>query len=398
MDRLFEYYMRRLQNVDMTFVRYLENSISWNARLIGIKGARGCGKTTLLLQHINKTFRNDLSKALYVSLDNIWFSNNSLIDLVDYFVKRGGTHLFLDEVHKYPEWSVVIKNIYDEYPSVHIVFTGSSLLEIIKARADLSRRALVYELPGLSFREFLQFETGLFFPSVSLHDIMQDHVDLTQKIVSQVKPFAHFDNYLTYGYYPYYREAIHDYPQRLGETILMIMEQELPFLRNVEPSYVPKLKQLLAIIAESAPFIPNITKLSERIGINRQTFITYLTYLEQANLIHLLYRETKGIGLLQKPDKIFLDNTNLMYVLGNQNPSVGTLRETFMINQLFRVTKVQYSPQSDFLIEDSLTIEVGGKNKTRKQLKGLLEAYIAADNLEHGHGKTIPLWLFGFLY
>lgn len=382
----------------MAFIRNLETTISWDTRLIGIKGARGCGKTTLHLQHINKMFKKDISKALYVSLDNIWFSNNRLIDLVDHFAKQGGTHLFLDEVHKYPDWSIEIKNIYDEYPSIHVVFTGSSLLEIIKARSDLSRRALIYELPGLSFREFLQFETGFVSPSYSLMDILQDHMRITQTIVPQIKPFVYFNKYLQYGYYPYYREGVIDYPQRLGETILMIMEQELPMLRNVEPSYIPKLKQLLAIIAESAPFVPNVTKLSERIGINRQTFITYLAYLEQANLIHLLYRETRGIGLFQKPDKIYLDNTNLMHVLGTTNPPIGSQRETFMINHLSKVATVRYSQQSDFFINNTFTIEVGGKNKTRKQLQGLNDAFIAADNIEHGHGKTIPLWLFGFLY
>lgn len=382
----------------MAFIRNLETTISWDTRLIGIKGARGCGKTTLHLQHINKMFKKAISKALYVSLGNIWFSNNRLIDLVDHFAKQGGTHLFLDEVHKYPDWSIEIKNIYDEYPSIHVVFTGSSLLEIIKARSDLSRRALIYELPGLSFREFLQFETGFVSPSYSLMDIFQDHMRITQTIVSQIKPFVYFNKYLQYGYYPYYREGVIDYPQRLGETVLMIMEQELPMLRNVEPSYIPKLKQLLAIIAESAPFVPNVTKLSERIGINRQTFITYLAYLEQANLIHLLYRETRGIGLLQKPDKIYLDNTNLMHVLGTTNPPIESQRETFMINHLSKVATVRYSQQSDFFINNTFTIEVGGKNKTRKQLQGLNDAFIAADNIEHGHGKTIPLWLFGFLY
>ena len=361
MDKLFEYYLRRLQNVDMTFVRNLETTISWDARLIGIKGARGCGKTTLLLQHINKMFKQDTAKALYISLDNIWFSNNRLIDLVDHFARQGGTHLFLDEVHKYPDWAIEIKNIYDEYPSVHIVFTGSSLLEIIKARADLSRRALIYELPGLSFREFLQFETGLVFSRYSLLEILQDHLSITQTIVSQIKPFFYFYKYLQHGYYPYYREGMADYPQRLGETVLMIMEQELPILRNVEPSYIPKLKQLLAIIADSAPFIPNVTKLSERIKINRQTFITYLAYLEQANLIHLLYRETRGIGLLQKPDKIYLDNTNLMHVLGSTNPPIGSQRETFMINHLSKVATVRYSQQSDFFVDNKYTIEEIGR-------------------------------------
>ncbi len=398
MEKLFEYFYQRIQHTDLTIIRNFETMVPWNERLIGIKGSRGCGKTTLLLQHIKKHFTEKLDEVLYVSLDNIWFADNHLIELADYFAKRGGTYLFLDEVHKYPDWSVEIKNIYDEYPSLNIVFTGSSLLEILKARADLSRRALVFEMNGLSFREFLEIETGNSFPVYSLDDILINHTMLAQAIVSKVKPLAFFEQYLEHGFYPYYLEGTTFYSQRLGETINMILEQELPALRSIEPSYVPKLKQLLAIIAESAPFLPNIKKLSERIGINRQTFINYLHFLEQAKIIHLLYRETRGIGLLQKPDKIFLENTNLMHVLGSRTPSVGNIRETFIISQLKTAAEVHYAQQGDFLINRSVSIEVGGRNKTREQLKGLSEAYIAADNIEYGYDKKIPLWLFGFLY
>ena len=398
MDRLFEYYRRRLQHTDMALVRNLEREISWNARLVGIKGARGGGKTTLMLQHIKKDFSTNPDVALYVSLDNIWFSNNRLIDLVDFFMKRGGTHIFLDEVHKYPNWAIEIKNLYDEYPSLHIIFTGSSLLEMVKARADLSRRALMYELPGLSFREYLQIEAKFNFPVLAIGEVCNEHSRITQEIVPRVKPFSHFENYLKWGYYPYYLEGVEDYPQRLEETVLMILEQELPLLRGVDPAYVPKLKQLLAIIAESAPFVPNVSKLSERIGINRQTFITYLNYLEQAKLIRMIYRDTHGIGLLQKPDKIFLDNTNLMHLLGGDTLSVGNKRETFIVNQISQVADVRFSPQSDFLVDGMYTIEVGGKNKTRKQLQGLSDAFVASDGIEQGFGRKIPLWLFGFLY
>jgi uncharacterized protein len=398
MERLLEYYHRRLENTEMDLIRNLESTISWDARLVGIKGARGCGKTTLLLQHIKKDFAKDIDKALYVSLDNIWFADNRLINLVDFFMKHGGTHIFLDEVHKYPNWVIEIKNLYDEFPTLHIVFTGSSLLEMIDSRADLSRRALVYYLPGLSFREFLQIETKINFPILTLTDVLFKHANYTQVIVPQVKPFVHFKKYLEWGYYPYYLEGVKDYQQRLEGTVLMILEQELPLLRNVEPVYVQKLKQLLAIVAQSAPFIPNVSKLSERIGINRKTFITYLHYLEQANLIRLLFRDSRGIGLLQKPDKIFLDNTNLMYLLGSNTPDVGNCRETFVANQIAQVAGIQFSEQSDFLVDSLYTIEVGGKNKTRKQLQGLEDAFIASDDIEYGYGKKIPLWLFGFLY
>jgi uncharacterized protein len=398
MERLFEYYHRRLENTEMSLIRNLESTISWDARLVGIKGARGCGKTTLLLQHIKKEFARDSDKALYVSLDNIWFTDNRLIDLADYFMKHGGTHIFLDEVHKYPNWAMEIKNLYDEFPTLHIVFTGSSLLELVESRADLSRRALVYYLPGLSFREFLQIETRIDLPILTLTDVLFKHTSHTREIVPQVKPFVHFRKYLEWGYYPYYLEGVKDYPQRLESTVLMILEQELPLLRNVEPTYVQKLKQLLAIIAQSAPFIPNVTKLSERIGINRKTFITYLHYLEQANLIRLLFRDTHGIGLLQKPDKIFLDNTNLMYLLGSPRPDAGNCRETFMANQIAQTAGILFSERGDFLVDGSYIIEVGGKNKTRRQIQGLEDAFIASDDIEYGYGKRIPLWLFGFLY
>ena len=398
MDRLYEFYRRRLQYTDMTLVREFETAVSWDARLVGIKGARGCGKTTLILQHIKKTFQNNLDVALYVSLDNLYFANNPLLEFVDTFVKHGGTHIFLDEVHKYPDWAVAIKNLYDEFPMLHIVFTGSSLLELERGKADLSRRTLMYELPGLSFREYLEIETKMTFPAFSITDLLDKHGQIAQEIVSHIKPFMYFSDYLKIGYYPYYLEGVGDYSMRLEETVLVILEQELPMLRGIEPAYIPKIKQLLSIIAQSAPFVPNITKLSERIGINRQTFITYLTYLEQANLIRLLYRSTTGIGLLQKPDKIFLDNTNLMYTLGYNNPSMGTVRETFLASQLSQVSTVTFSPQSDFLVDGTYTIEVGGKKKSRRQLQGIEDAYIASDDIEFGFGRKIPLWLFGFLY
>lgn len=398
MNKLYEYYYQRIHYTQLDTVREFETLIPWHERLVGIKGSRGCGKTTLLLQHIKKQFSGSLEKALYVSLDNIWFADNRLIDLADYFYKRGGTHLYLDEVHKYPDWAREIKNLYDEYPSLYIVFTGSSLLEILDARADLSRRALVFEMHGLSFREYLEIETGYRFPVNSLEEILKHHTSIAQSVVTKIKPLAYFDSYLKHGFYPYYLEGTVFYPQRLGETINMILEQELPALKNIEPAYVPKIKQLLAIIAESAPFVPNVSKLSERIGINRQTFINYLQYLEQANIIHLLYRETRGIGLLQKPDKLFLNNPNLMHVLGSRTPLVGNLRETFIISQLKSVSIVRYAKQGDFLVNDQIIIEVGGRNKTREQLKGVPEAYIASDDIEYGFDKKIPLWLFGFLY
>ena len=398
MEKLFEQYRRLIQHTELNVTRSLEGQISWDARLIGIKGSRGTGKTTLLLQHIKKTFADNLKTALYVSLDNLWFFNNTLTDLADYFVKHGGMYLFLDEVHKYPSWDREIKNLYDGYPELHIVFTGSSLLEILAARVDLSRRALVYVLPGLSFREFLEIKTGEKFPVLELQDILKHHEKLAEDIVKKTKPLVFFNDYLNYGYYPFFLEGEKDYFQRLGEIVLMILEQELPLMKMIEPAYVPKVKQLLAIISQSVPFIPNISKLSERIGINRQTFLTYLQYLQQAKLILLLYKEGSGISTLQRPDKIFLDNTSLMYLLGENHPNIGNLRETFLANQLSMKHSIRYSEKSDFLVDDTYTIEVGGKNKNGKQLDGLIHAYIAADDIEFGFGNKIPLWLFGCMY
>ncbi len=398
MEKLIEQSLRHIYRTNTDIIRDTEATISWQARLIGITGARGSGKTTMLLQHIKKTFPEPFERVLYLSMDSLWFSANPLTNLVDYFVKRGGTHLFLDEVHNYPNWSVEIKNLYDSFPELHIVFTGSSLLELNQGKADLSRRALMYHLPGLSFREFIILETGHTFPILSFEQILSDHQSIAAQIVSEIKPFQYFQNYLKYGYYPYFLEGKENYTQRLEATLLMILNYELPQLRAVDSSYIPKLKQLTTIIAQSVPFIPNVSKLSEKIGINRNTFLLYLHYLEEAQVFHLLYRNSQGIKLLQKPEKVFLDNTNLMFLLDAGVPDTGNLRETFLANQIKQVAKLNYPEKGDFLVNDTYTIEVGGKQKTRKQLQGIPDAYIAADSIEYGHGRTIPLWLFGFLY
>ncbi|MDX9784586.1 MAG: AAA family ATPase [Spirochaetia bacterium] len=398
MERLIEQFRRKMALTQGASIRSIDKSIAWEARLIGIRGARGVGKTTLLLQHIKNTFADDLQSVLYVSLDNLWFSEHRLIDLADEFHKKGGEWLFLDEVHKYPEWARTLKNLYDDYPDLHIVFTGSSLLEILDARADLSRRALMYELQGLSFREFLNFETHSSFAPISLPDLLERHESIAPDIVANIKPFKYFSAYLQTGYYPYYLEGRETYYRRLEETIMMILELELPLLRRIDISYVPKLKQLLSIIAESAPFIPNISKLSERMLIHRQTLLSYLQYLGESKLTHSLFRNTQGIKALQKPDKLYLDNTNLAYLFRGDRADIGTLRETFLLNQLAKDHGVTYTQAGDFLVDDSTTIEVGGKNKTGRQIKGSAEGFIAADNLEYGFGRKVPLWLFGFLY
>ena len=398
MEKLIERSLRHIYRTNLDFIRNLESTVSWDSRLIGITGSRGCGKTTLILQHIRKTFPEPYDTVLYASLDSLWFADNSLTDLADEFVRRGGTHLFLDEVHNYENWSIEINNIYDSYSELHIVFTGSSLLGLNSGKADLSRRALMYHLPGLSFREFLVLETGKDFPILPLERILSDHQSLSAQIVALVRPFKYFRDYLTFGYYPYYLEGKEEYPQRLEETLLMILGLELPKQRSVDLAYVPRLKQLVSIIAQSAPFIPNVSKLSERIGITRPTFLQYLHHLDEAEILSLLYREAHGISRLQKPEKLFLANTNLMYLLEAKEPEVGNVRETFFFNQTRQVTTVTCPAQGDFLMNGTYTIEVGGKQKTRKQVQGIADTYIAADSIEYGQGRTIPIWLFGFLY
>lgn len=398
MESLIEKHLKKIASTQTKFVRSLIDDINWNARLIGIKGARGVGKTTLMLQYIKLHLSAEIAATLYVSLDNIWFTENKLSNLVENFVKRGGKYLFLDEVHKYPQWSVEIKNIYDDYPELKVVFTSSSLLEILNARADLSRRAVVYNMQGLSFREYLNMQLDKQFKQYSLEEILNNHLQISQEINAAIKPLQYFDSYLKTGYYPFFTEEQDLYYQRIEEVINMILEVELPLLRKVDVAFVRKLKQLLLAIAESAPFTPNVSKLSERIGINRLTLLSYLLYLDEAHLSYSIYKDSKGISQLQKPDKIFLENTNLMYAISGSNTDLGNVRETFFANQLRKSHLVEQSTESDFRINETYTFEIGGKNKSKKQIQNLTNSYIAADNIEYGFDNKIPLWMFGFLY
>ncbi len=398
LSQLYEVQSRLLGHIRTSFVRSLDKEINWDSRLVSLKGARGTGKTTLFLQHIKNMSEPLRAKSLYASLDFIWFSRHSLYDLADSFYKSGGLYLFLDEVHKYPFWAQEIKNIYDSFPALHIAFTGSSLLEILNSRSDLSRRALSYTLNGLSFREFVNLRTCNEFSAVTLDDILTRHTQIANDIVANIKPLQFFDEYLRIGFYPYFIEGEQEYPLRLQETANMILEVELPMLRNVNTAFIPRLKQLLAIIAESVPFIPNITKIASLIGIGRETLMQYLAYFDEACLTRSLYKKSRGISALQKPDKLYLENTNLMYVLGGSNTNGGNVRETFAANQLSCTHTINYTDAGDFLVDGTYTVEVGGQNKTRSQIKDVADSYVAADGIESGHGSYIPLWLFGWMY
>lgn len=398
MEELAEKYHLKLSYITTNFVRSLGSDINWNARLIGIKGARGVGKTTMLLQHIKLSLADELDKTLYVTLDSIWFSNHTLVDLADDFVKKGGEYLFLDEVHKYSNWSQELKNIYDDYPMLKVVFTGSSLLEILNARADLSRRAIIYTMEGLSFREYLSIETGQHFDRLTLESILKNHLKESTLINAKVKPLQYFDAYLKQGYYPFYKEELDLYVPRLEEVINMMLEIELPILRGLDLAYVHKVKQLLLIISESVPFVPNVSKLSDKIGIARGTLLLYFHYLAEIGLTINLFKESRGISKLQKPLKVYLENSNLMYALSPRAVNAGNKRETFFANQLGHTHKIMYSDKGDFFVDEQYVFEIGGKDKSKKQIATIENSYIAADDIEYGFQNKIPLWLFGFLY
>ncbi|NVJ64357.1 MAG: ATP-binding protein [Flavobacteriaceae bacterium] len=398
MEELQDKFIKRLQHTPTHFVRSIIDQINWSSRLIGIKGSRGVGKTTLLLQYIKLHLNDRIHQTLYVSLDMLWFSANSLTLLIDEFEKRGGIYLFLDEVHKYPNWSQELKNAYDQYPHLKIVFTGSSLIEIINASADLSRRALVYHMQGLSFREYLSLETSHTFKSYSLEELLMNHQKIANTITSQIKPLQYFDHYLETGYYPFYKEDPSMYHFKLSGVIQMILEVELPLLRAVEYAYISKIKELLLIITQSAPFVPNVKKISERIQINRTTLLNYLYYLDEICLTNNLYKKSFGISKLQKPNKIYLENTNLMFNLSPKQADKGNLRETFFRNQVGFTNQINYADQGDFIVNNSIYFEIGGASKSKKQLIGVKQSYVVSDAIEIGYDTKIPLWLFGFLY
>lgn len=397
MEQLYNEHRILLEDVDLIFKRYLIDSIPWKERLLGIQGFRGVGKTTMILQYIKEIY-GDSDKALYVSLDNIYFTDNKLVHFVNDFVANGGAHLFLDEVHKYPNWSVELKNIYDLHKSLKVTFTASSLLEILNSKADLSRRAVVYSLQGLSFREFLNFSINTDYKTYSLEDVLRNHKQISTEILKEIKPLKFFKKYISSGYYPFFKENESLYFKRIQAIANMVIEIELPLLRKVEPSKIVKIKQLLYIIAQSVPFKPNISKLAERIGVTRNTLIEYINHLSDAKLINKLYANTQGIGLLQKPDKLYLENTNLSFAFVYNNTDKGNLRESFFLNQLLQKHTITYPKVGDFMINNKYLFEIGGKSKTQKQIAGIENTYVVADDIECGFGNKIPLWLFGFMY
>ena len=397
MDLLIQKSDRKIREISMEITRYLLPKINTNNRISIIKGARGSGKTTLLLQYAKK-FATTNKATLYVALDDLFFKDNTLYHLAEEFVKNNGGLLLLDEVHKYPNWSRELKLIYDDFKDLKLLVTSSSLLEIYKSESDLSRRAIVYNLKELSFREFLMFEKKLKLPSYNLEELINNHIDISYTITSKIKPIYEFNKYIKQGMYPYYWENKIGFEDTLLQTIHLALEVDLPAVEALDYVYIVKLKKLLYAISTSAPFTPNITKLSERVGISRKALIKAFHYLERARLLILLEKNNKGISILSKPDKIFINNPILQHVLGVNYAQTGTLRESFFVNQLEGIYKIKLPKKGDFIVNDIYTFEVGGKNKSKSQLKGVSNSFLVKDNIENGTAGTIPLWLFGFLY
>lgn len=398
MEALSRAYNRRLEDTQTNYLRYLCNSIDWNERLIGIKGAKGVGKTTMLLQHIKLAFPNR-THAFYVSLDNIWFSSHTLTELVEYLYTHGVTHLFLDEVHRYKTWIRELKNIYDDYPQLHIVFTGSSLLEIDNAEGDLSRRLRIYMLHGLSFREYLDITGTADLPILTMQDILDTHMQQASAITSQIKVIPHFEKYLREGYYPFFLEVGSEdsYFERLQQVVSTVIENDIPAVEKIEYETLQKAKRLLMTIAQSAPFTPNIANLCTLLSTTRNQLIHLLSLLERAALIRQLHADNKGLKALGKPDKILFNNTNLMHALGSIADD-GTARESFFSAMMSHSHTIQYAKQGDLQVDGKYLFEVGGKGKSFTQIADLPDSYVVADKIEIGYGNKIPLWLFGFLY
>jgi len=398
LEALFTKDLLKLQRTSSEFVRDFIRQIDWDRnRLVGIKGARGAGKTTLVLQYLKKAAL-PTGQSLYVSLDDLYFSANRLYDLGEAFVRTGGKLLVLDEVHRYSNWSQEIKNLYDDFPDLRIVFTGSSIMHLERSKGDLSRRAVMYHLHGLSFREFLQIQQIVSWPIISLPDLLSTHTQMALDLTQTIKPLAYWNDYLEHGYYPYFLENKNVYGQKLTETIQLSLELDLPAVYGISYAAVDKLKQLLVVLAESVPLKPNISKLSEMLGTSRALVVDYMHYLEELGILMLLHRDSFGVTRLQKPEKIYLSHPNLQYALHQSRPDTGTLRESFFLSQVQPLHKVEYTDKGDFKLDRKVTVEVGGANKTRQQLAGVENAYIAADGLEVGYADKIPLWMFGLLY
>lgn len=389
MEKLYELFYRKLKNTPVEFLRYKYNQIKWESRAFGLVGPRGVGKSTMLLQYIKQNL--DTKDTLYVSADNLYFAEHKLVDLADRFVKMGGKHLFIDEIHKYEGWSRELKQIYDSYDDLQLVISGSSILDIYKGMADLSRRMPIYEMQGLSFREYLRLFHGIDVPVYSMEDI------LTHKaVINGIEhPLPLFHDYLKRGYYPFGRDA--EFEIELMQVINQTMEIDIPMHIKANVSVGRKLKSLIMVVSKSVPFKPVMQKLADVTGISRNDIPDYLIYMERAGMISQLRNATRGLRGLGKVEKLYLDNTNLIYALAPEHADIGNVRETFFMNQTRVCNDVRSSDISDFEI-DNKVFEIGGRKKGQKQIENASDGYIVKDDIESGYANVIPLWAFGLNY
>lgn len=397
LEQLYIISNRKIREVDTAFHRYLYDQINWDNRIIGIKGNGGVGKTTLVLQHIKEAFPDNHDKVLYVRLDNMWFKTHDLMDLVEYHYTHGGTHIFLDEVHHLRGWASYIKSMYDDYNDLHVVYTGSSMLEIAMREVDLGRRQRVYTLNGMSFREFLNFEGYNVGDALTLEQVLTNHAQLAADICHGKKILPLFSQYLQYGCYPFFREEGDSFFERLHAVVLHVLENDLPQVEDISYTTIEKIKRMLMILAERVPMMPKMAELYRELETNRDNGLRMLSLLHRAGLIALYSHEVINLNSLNKPDKIYLNNPNLMYCLSSHIDK-GTLRETFFYDQLRCVSEVLLPKKGDFMLNREYLFEVGGKNKTFEQIKDEPKSFLAIDDIETGHFNRIPLWLFGFLY
>lgn len=389
-------YLHRIQKTDTSNKRYLYHQINWDARLICIRGARGTGKTTMILQYIKEHY-NNLSKALYISLDNFQFQLITLYDVAEYAHTHGIEALFVDEIHYTKHWGQMLKQVFDTFSDLKIVYTGSSMLQIDDAQADLSRRQSVYELHGFSFREYLLFHNILSTEAISLEHLIEHHTSIAMDLASKIKPLPLFEQYLREGYYPFVLEAKQDYLMRLGQVMKLIINQDIPRVEDLSFATLEKAQKLLMLLATQVPLEPNISTLCREIGATRDIVIKLLHLMERAGLLMLVSKESKSYKTLSRPDKIFLNNTNQMFALTNQ-VNIGTLREAFFLNQLRQSHLVEMPTHGDFKVDQTYTFEIGGRSKTFQQIKDIPNSFLALDEMEYCIGNSIPLYLFGFLY
>ncbi|MFN8339070.1 MAG: AAA family ATPase [Saprospiraceae bacterium] len=394
-EKLLSNQLEILNQVSDKLRRAVLDNIEWQDKLIILAGARGVGKTTIMIQRLNEVINKGI-KVLYLSMDDIIVSNLTLIEIAKYHLDNGGTYLLIDEVHKYNNWSQELKNIYDRYNSLFVVATGSSILELNEGQADLSRRAVKYSISGFSLREFINIETKHSFKPYSLSEIIENHEQIGRQINKDINPIPFFNEYNQYGYYPFYLEGKTSYFRKLNSVINYMIEVDLVQISKMDVSKLPKIKKLLYWLASSSPYEPNISKLSTALELDRATVIQYLTYLDKAELTKSVWSATKTVGQLSKPDKIYLHNANLFFLTATK-PDIGSIRECFFVNCISNEHSVSIPSKGDFFVDEKYTFEIGGKSKGYKQISSIPNSFIVSDDMNYSVGNKIPLWMFGFL-